>query len=130
MTSMAPAQPQRPFPPGCLAFAHSQTWTFQRGGKTDPWHKGAGGLPHSSPASWDEGDPLLLPLTDSLGGFPCSPVFQSWKCVAPAEIPVCTGWINPKETAYKSFSPVLPKDHDSVLLFWVEINWFGPITII
>lgn len=40
----------------------------------------------------------------------------------PAESPVCEGWINPKETAYKSFSPALPKDHDSVLFFGVEIN--------
>lgn len=79
-------------------------------------------MSHGSPALWDEGDPLLLPLTDHLGGFSCSPVFWPWKCVAPAEITVSTGWINPKETAYKSFSPVLPKDHDSVLLFGVEIN--------
>lgn len=31
------------------------------------------------------------------------------------EIPVCTGWINPKETADESFQAALPKDHDSVL---------------
>lgn len=36
VTGMAPAQPQRPFPPaGGLAFTHSQMWTFQRGGRTD-----------------------------------------------------------------------------------------------
>lgn len=36
---------------------------------------------------------------------------------APAESPVCAGSINPKEAAYESFSPALPKDHDSVLFF-------------
>lgn len=92
MTGMAPAQSQRPFPPaGCLAFAHSQKRILQREGRTDPWHKGAGGLSHGSRAPWDEGDLLLLPLTDHLHGFSCSPVFWPWKCVGPAEIPVCTG---------------------------------------
>lgn len=41
----------------------------------------------------------------------------------PAESPVCVGWTKPKEAADKPFSPVLPKDHDSVPFFWgIEIN--------